>query len=235
MPKTTKLIAGVETKMKIRGLSSKNSWDYEHGFYWFSKKVRIAKAVAQYELYKTIADLPGDVFELGVYRGASLIRLGTFRDVIETGSSRKIVGFDAFGKFPRENLTLREDFEFIDWFDGSVGHGLEKLELESILANKGFENIELMEGNIFTTLPEYLDKYPQTRLAMINLDLDVKEPTDFALDLLYDRLVPGALILFDDYNVVAGATMAADIFAQSKGLKIKKLKLSNSPAFIIKA
>ena len=203
--------------MKMRGLSSKNSWDYEHGFYWFSKKVRMTKVLAQYELYKTILDLPGDVFELGVYRGASLIRLGTFRDSLETDASRKIVGFDAFGRFPRENVTLNEDFEFIDWFDGTIGHGLKKLEIESILRDKGFENIELIEGNIFTTLPEYLKKYPHTRLSMINLDLDVKEPTGFALDELYERLVPGGIVLFDDYNVVSGATIAADQFAESKG------------------
>ena len=69
---------------------------------------------------------------------------------------------------------------------------------------------------------------------MINLDLDVKEPTGFALDELYERLVPGGIVLFDDYNVVSGATIAADQFAESKGLKIEKLKLSNSPAFIKK-
>ena len=79
-------------------------------------------------------------------------------DSLETDASRKIVGFDAFGRFPRENVTLNEDFEFIDWFDGTIGHGLKKLEIESILRDKGFENIELIEGNIFTTLPEYLKK-----------------------------------------------------------------------------
>jgi len=64
--------------------------------------------------------------------------------------------------------------------------------------------------------------------------MDVKEPTSFALDLLFDRVVPGGLIVFDDYNAVAGETEAVDEFMVSKGLQIEKMGLNYIPAFVRK-
>ena len=93
----------------IRGLNPNDVWDYENGFYWFSHRSRVNKFIAHYELYKTILDLPGDVLELGVYKSASLIRFATFRDLLENDFSRKIVGFDAFGTFPKTKLMSDVD------------------------------------------------------------------------------------------------------------------------------
>jgi len=64
-----------------------NPFEYENGFYLTSETTRIAKLLAQYELYKKIVHLPGDVIECGVFKGASLIRLATFRDTLETPDS----------------------------------------------------------------------------------------------------------------------------------------------------
>ncbi|MEP3427581.1 MAG: TylF/MycF/NovP-related O-methyltransferase [Roseibium sp.] len=190
--------------------------------------------LAHYELYKSIVTLPGHIFELGVYKGASLIRLATFRDALENDYSRKIVGFDAFGEFPRKGLSVEDDQQFIDRFEGAGGHGLSNGELQDLLNNKGFENFELIKGNVFDTLPKYLEQHPETRLAFLHLDMDVKEPTDFALNSLYDRVVPGGLIVFDDYNSVAGETLSVDNFIKEHSLKIEKLPFYNVPAFVRK-
>jgi len=220
--------------MEIRGLQKEKSWDYENGFYWFSPKSRLNKMLAHYELYKSIVNLPGHIFELGVYKGASLMRLATFRDALENDYSRKIVGFDAFGRFPTDGLKVDDDLTFIEKFEGAGGHGLSKDEVSALLEVKGFENIELVEGNVFDTLPHYLERHPETRLAFLHLDMDVKEPTDLALDLLYDRVVPGGLIVLDDYNAVAGETLSVDAFIRERGLRIEKLPFYNVPSFIRK-
>ena len=220
--------------MKIRDLDKDSIWDYENGFYWFSPPSRINKMLAHYELYKSISNLPGHVFELGVFKGASLIRLATFRATLENDFSRRIVGFDAFGKFPTENVEMEDDLKFIEMFEGAGSYGLEKTELDEILKQKSFENIELVKGNVFDTLPEYLKENPETRLSFLHLDMDVKEPTDFALELLYDRVVPGGLVVFDDYNSVVGETDSVDNFLKGRGLKIEKLSFYNVPSFIRK-
>lgn len=220
--------------MNIRNLNAESVWDYENGFYWYSHPSRLNKALAHYELYKSIVNLPGHVFELGVYKGASLIRLATFRSTLEHESSRKIVGFDAFGKFPTRDLNVDEDMKFIERFAADGGDGLQKSELEALLANKQFSNLELVQGNVLDTLPVYLEKHPETRLSFLHLDMDVKEPTVFALEQLYDRVVPNGLIVFDDYNAVVGETEAVDEFVSRNKLVIEKLPFYNVPAFVRK-
>ena len=64
--------------------------------------------------------------------------------------------------------------------------------------------------------------------------MDVKEPTTFALQLLYDRVVPGGLIVLDDYNAVAGETDAVDEFLKTHNLKIEKTPYYSVPSFIRK-
>lgn len=59
----------------------------------------------------------------------------------------------------------------------------------------------------------------------------------FALETLYERVVPGGLIIVDDYNAVAGATQAVDEFLAKLGdarAAISKLGFSNVPAYIRK-
>ena len=42
-------------------------WNFENSFYWTSNPHRLSKVFAQYEIYKKIIHLPGDVIELGVF------------------------------------------------------------------------------------------------------------------------------------------------------------------------
>ena len=64
--------------------------------------------------------------------------------------------------------------------------------------------------------------------------MDVKEPTLFALDLLYDRVVPNGIIVFDDYGTIAGETEAVDEFIQKKRLVLEKLTFYKTSSFIRK-
>ncbi len=124
--------------------------------------------------------------------------------------------------------------EFIDTFETTGGYGLDIEEVSTLLNLKGFENFQLIKGNVFDTLPAYLETNPETRLSFLHLDMDVKEPTDFALEILYERVVPGGLIVFDDYNAVAGETISVDDFSRKYKLKIEKLPFYNVPSFIRK-
>lgn len=220
--------------MKFGEMDMQEKWSYENGFYWSSCPTRINKLLVHYELYKSIKNIPGHIFELGVYKGTSLIRFATFRDAVENSFSRKIIGFDTFGKFPTKDVTLEEDISFIEKFEKEGGDGLSDIELESIMKSKNFQNIQLVKGNVFDTIPRYLSENPETRLSILHLDMDVKEPTKFALDILYDRIVPGGLIILDDYNAVSGATLSVDAFLNKHHLKIQKLPFYHVPSYIRK-
>ena len=110
--------------LQIRGLCSDQLWDHENAFYWFSDTRRIGKLLSHYELYKMIQGLPVDVIECGVYKATSLIRWSTFRAVLESEFSRKILAFDAFGKFPTSQADTQDDASFIERFESAGGEGL---------------------------------------------------------------------------------------------------------------
>ncbi|CEQ21188.1 CalS11 [[Clostridium] sordellii] len=209
-----------------------NSWDYENGFYLTSPVNRMGKQLAQYELYKKIVNIPGEVLEFGVYKGASIIRFATYRELLENTYSRKIIGFDIFGEFPKTDND--DNNKFIQRFEEQGGNGISKEALEDFIKHKNINNIELIKGNIFDTLDEFLEKNKQIKISLLHLDLDVYKPTKFILEKLYERMVPGGIIVFDDYGTVKGATDAIDEFLKEKNKKIEKLSLCYIPSFIVK-
>jgi len=211
------------------------AFDYENGFILTSDNYRLGNIMAHYELYKKITELPGEIIELGVFKGNSLIQFATFRELLENERSRKIIGFDMFGKFPKVS-TLKSDKEFIqDWNNQFDGEFLSKTDLEDSLKHKNISNVELVEGNIMHTVDMYLSKNPHIKVALLHLDVDVYEPALKGLNALYDKVVKGGVIIFDDYGTVEGETKAIDLFLQDKEYLIKKFSFSHSkPSYIIK-
>tara|TARA_R110002073_G_scaffold72537_1_gene177597 strand:- start:623596 stop:624267 length:672 start_codon:yes stop_codon:yes gene_type:complete len=208
-------------------------WDYENGFYLTCETGRIGKFLNHLEIYNRILDLPGDILEFGVYKGTSIVRLLSFRELIENQTSRKVVGFDAFGKFP-DDLVLDSDIEFVKNFENNGGFGISKAELEKHLDAKGFSNFELIEGDIKNTIPDFIKNNPSLKIAMLHIDVDVYEPTKIILESLWDKVVKGGVLMLDDYGTVAGETNAVDEFFKNKKIKIKKPKYYHIPSYIIK-
>jgi len=212
-----------------------NVFDIENSFYLRSDPYRIGKLIGQYVLYKKIIDLPGAVVECGVFKGVSFIWWATFRHILENSESRKIIGFDAFGSFPFEGLSRKDDLDFAATHDcESGGSGISVNTLRQHLDQKNFKNYELFPGNVLQTLKPYFSANEFQKIALLHLDVDVHAPTNYALNYLYERVVSGGLIIFDDYGTVSGATAAIDDFASKRNLKILKAKYYKLPAYIVK-
>jgi hypothetical protein len=214
------------------GFNTDKQWDYENGFYLTSHVKRMAKMLAHFELYKSILDLPGHVVECGVFKGASLIRFATFREILESPYSREIIGFDAFGKFPHQQDPL--DKTFINNFEQSAGDGISIDELNKVFQHKLFNNIQLIPGDIIDTVPSYVNEHPELKISLLHLDVDVYQPSVVILNSLYDKVVKGGLIVFDDYGTVSGETSAIDEFFTGKDVTINKLSISHIPAYVRK-
>ena len=215
----------------LKKIDSEKIWKAENIFFLKSDISRYAKFLCHYEIYKKIIDIPGDIIELGVFKGASLVKLAIFRQLLENHRSRKIYGFDDFGKFTIQKN--KQDKKFINWWSNKVGNGISNVELEEILKDKKIENFELIKGDIAKTLRPFLKKNPKLRISLLHLDLDVYKPTYYALINLYNRVSSCGIILIDDYNLVSGATKAVDHFIKKKKLKLKKLNLFR-PTYLIK-
>ena len=199
------------------------AFEYENNFYLSSDITRTSKILGHYELYKMTNDVPGAIVECGVFKGTSLIRFATFRSLFANKFSKKIIGFDTFGMFPETNFEddkpMRQHH-----LDTAGGESISKDQLMEILKHKNIDaQVELVEGDITKTLPEYVKEHPELKISLLNLDVDIYEPSVTVLEELYPRVVKGGVILLDDYGFFPGETKAVDEYFKDKDVEIKKL------------
>ena len=210
------------------------SFDFENDFYLSCAPSRLAKSLAQYELYKKTQHLPGQIVECGVFKGASLARFAMLRALLDHNSAKQIIGFDAFGKFPETHfdgdIALREKF-----IKEAGETGISPTQLIDVLRHKNVhDNVELVQGDILETVPSYIERHPELRISLLNLDVDIYEPAVTVLEHLYPRIVTGGILILDDYAVFPGETEAVDEYFASRNMLVQKFPFSKTPCFIVK-
>ena len=137
---------------------------------------------------------PGEIVECGVFKGASLSRFAIFREIFGESTSKKIIGFDTFDEFPKTSFI--PDKKMRNKFIRIAGnHSISKNQMMRVLKNKGLiDKVELIQGDITKTVPEYIKHHPKLKLSLLNLDTDVYEPAVTILENLYPRLSSGGIL-----------------------------------------
>ena len=154
---------------------------------------------------------------------------------------RKVIGFDFFDPSFTDNLdsdvdkkTMKEVFSRCKDLDDN------DISLNGItnkILNCGFEEnkFELVKGDISKTSKDFLIDRPGFRISLLYLDLDLEKPTHDALQNLYDRVVSGGIIVFDEYAYHAWSEAnAVDDFVKKYDLKIVNTFIKSPTAYIIK-
>lgn len=207
-------------------------FEFENKFYLSCHSSRLGKVLAQNELYKQIINLPGEVVELGVFKGASLSRFAMLRNIYEQNSSREIIGFDTFAEFPD---TEYEKDKYFTKLHNNISNSIDIDELYLSLKKRNIgEGIELVKGNIVETIPKYLVKRPSLKISLLNLDTDVYEPAVITLEKLYPRVCKGGIVIIDNYAKVPGETKAVDEYFRDLDIEIKKFPFSSTPCYFKK-
>jgi len=125
----------------------------------------------------TVVD--GMVLEFGVFSGASINHLAGL-------TARTVHGFDSFEGLPED---WRPDFQ-----KGSFKRdGLPEVR----------SNVRLHVGWFDTTLPAFVGKNAAA-VAFLHVDCDLYSSTKTIFQWLADRIVPGTVIVFDEYFNYAG-------------------------------
>ena len=210
------------------------SFEYENNFYLSCSPTRISKLLAHYELFKMTQHLPGTIVECGVFKGTSLVRFASFRDLMGNCFSKKIIGFDIFGKFPE--TQFKDDINPRERFIAHAGdESISSEQLIQVLKHKDLQqNVELIAGDIVKTIPEYLEKHPELKISLLNLDTDIYEPAVVILEHLFPRIVPGGILILDDYGVFPGETKAVDEYFAKQRVEINKFPFCMTPCYIVK-
>jgi hypothetical protein len=132
--------------------------------------------------------VPGDYAEFGTYRGGCAWMVLSTADL---QPERRFLLFDTFAGIPHEHLT---DAERAAEFGGRLADTSVDY-VAQLLAPWG-DIPRLVPGDVFETAEGALTG----PLAFAHIDLNAAAPTEHALALVYDRLSPGGVIVFDDYG-----------------------------------
>jgi hypothetical protein len=208
----------------------KNSWDYENNFLLSCQNSRIAKMLAYYELYKIASKKNGDFVLGGVFRGISTVEFSTFIDLFEKSSKRKLIVFDEFKKFPKNNNDLKSSTVIQQMGE----KGISKSQLALILKNKQNKNVKLIKGKITKIVSDYVLSHPKLKISLLNLDVDIYDRELVSLKILYPFVTKGGVLILNDYGVFDYETKIIDNFFKNKKVKIRRFPFAKTPAYVIK-
>ncbi len=206
----------------------------------------LKRFLAHLELFKMTLDVPGDIAELGVFRGLGLMTWANLLEAYCIGDRTKTVyGFDNWKGFLE--LSKEDGRE-----EGSVektvgGFSPEKYYDELVEAIKIFDRdrfvpwkprVKLVVGSIEESVRDFVEKNPGIRFSLIHFDCDLYRPTKIALEYLWPLVSKGGVVLFDEYSIKEwpGETKAVDeYFSDKPEVRIKTLQWTNAPAgYIVK-
>jgi O-methyltransferase len=170
--------------------------------------------------YVSRYNVPGDIVECGVWRGGSMHAAARVLD--QAGDhSRDLYLYDTFeGMTEPTDQDVRHDGRSAAELFPSAESKTSWLcaTIEDVSA--GFdtvpypkERVHLIKGPVEETIPAHLPE----RIAVLRLDTDWYASTAHELAHMYDRLVPGGVLLIDDYGWWLGSRQATDEFLERTG------------------
>jgi O-methyltransferase len=166
------------------------------------KKIRsetelLLEDIEAYHIYmavKRTEKVPGDIAEVGVYKG------GSAKIICTAKGDRPLHLFDTF-----EGLPKVDDVDMVwPFYEGKF-----TASYDSVRDYLNTErNVFLYKGIFPATSGPVKDRL----FSLVNLDVDTYESTTGCLEFFYQRMSPGGIILSHDYITAPGVRKAFDEF-----------------------
>ncbi len=209
----------------------------------FSNDIKVlGKLLHRYDFFNKIKDLAGDIVEIGVFKGSGIATFSKFVDIYCPNSNKKIIGFDIFDPdksqtiLEKDNINDKENMNIVYSRINSNDRTLQSVQsrLDNMEINKKYK---LIEGDVEETLPKFLIENPGFRISLLYIDVDIERPTYYSLKYLWDRVLPGGIIVFDEYEYHKfSESCGVEKFLKEKNLNynIKSTNWMAPTAYIIK-
>jgi hypothetical protein len=137
---------------------------------------RVGNAFGLLKLAVERATIDGLILEFGVYSG------NTINYISGLVPNKTVYGFDSFQGLPE---TWRPGFPKGAFLTPTIP------EVR--------DNVELVVGWFDRTLPNFLDSKPAKNVSLVHVDCDLYSSTQVIFGQLKGRIVPGTIIVFDEY------------------------------------
>lgn len=173
--------------------------------------------------------VPGDFVECGVFRGDMAWMVTETVDLLNSG--KKFFLYDTFTGFSAQ-YSSAADFPGASHFFHYTDKDYKAPEIERDVRNRFQEKnyVEVIKG----VVPDILLENAPQRIAFLHLDLNSPKAEIGALEILFDRISPAGIIIFDDYGWrhFQNLKKAADEFMAQRGQVI--LELPTGQGLVIK-
>jgi O-methyltransferase len=168
--------------------------------------------------------LPGDFVECGVNTGAyarAIIEYINFKDLDKT-----FYLLDTFSGLPEQLVNEKER---LIGLDKMYKNNYTDVYEEVLKTFAGF-NVSVIKGIV----PDTLQEVKADRICFLSLDMNMVTPEIAAINFFWDKLVPGGIVMLDDYGFPPHITQkkAFDQFALEKSVAI--LTMPTGQGIIIK-
>ena len=206
----------------------------------------LKRFLAHAELFQKTLDVPGDIAEIGVFRGLGLMTWANFLEAFCVGDRTKtIYGFDNWTGFKDlspedggENSTIHKQAGGFDASDSweELQSAIRIFDEDRFIPWK--PRVKLERGDIETQVPQFLDENPGVRFSLVHFDCDLYRPTKVALEAIWPRVSRGGVVMFDEYSIAdwPGETQAVDEFLECHtNVRVRSLPWTNAPAgYVVK-
>lgn len=181
----------------------------------------------------------GDILEFGIALGGSSIVLATI-----ASSEHPYHGFDVFGMIPAPDSEKDDERSKARYaviakgrakgFADNQYYGYRQdlyADVCKTFARYGVpvdgERVSLYKGLFEDTWPAYRG----STVAFAHVDCDWYDPTRFCLESISDRMLPGGVVVVDDYHEYAGSQRAVDEFLSQNS---HAWKVSKQPSLVMR-
>lgn len=175
----------------------------------FVDRRNISRILFINEMYQKIIGIHGSIIEFGTRYGTNLSLFTSLRGIYEPfNHNRKLIAFDTFSGFPE--LDKKDENASIKWKEGDFAvpenypdYLTQVLKLhESISPLPEIKKFELVIGDATINISKYLQAHKETIIALAYFDFDIYKPTAECLKEIIPYLTKGAVIGFDEINVL---------------------------------
>ena len=164
-------------------IDNTDKWDLYNGFFLNDDIERLRKFLVREHFFKMSLELPGDIVEIGVFKGTGIAQLLKLREIFIPASNKKVIGFDLFSESTNYKETLKDnDIELDNYYTNSgvnmehgisrddISHFIDKMKLTNTRMGINTDIYELIEGDVEKTIPIYLEKNPGFRISYLYLN-----------------------------------------------------------------
>jgi len=155
----------------------------------------IGRSLAIYEAFKSVANVPGDIFEFGCWKGSNLLFMAKLLTLLQPHSIKHVYGFDSFEGL--QTFSVADGESARERFQGQYRGDLKTLQ-QFIDLHDMSDWVHLVIGDANETIDQFDKSNSYTMISLAYIDFDLYEPCLKALEFSDSRLSVGGMIILDE-------------------------------------